>query len=151
MKHIALAFFSFFLFHTSFAQNDLFDFLQGTWKMEGKEVYERWDKLNEGSMKGVSYAIENDEITVFEYLDLLRDGDIALYIATVVGENGGLGIAFTMTRSDSIFSFENQQHDFPKIITYQKISDNEMTVKISDGAEKEMVWKMKREDSGKTH
>jgi predicted RND superfamily exporter protein len=143
MKHIVLTFFSLLLFHTSFAQNDLFDFLQGTWKMEDKEVYEHWDRLNKDAMKGISYVVENNEVTVFEYLDLLRDSDIVVYIATVVGQNEGLGIAFTMTRSDNVFSFENQLHDFPKIITYQKISDNEMNVKISDGS-KEISWVMKK-------
>jgi len=147
MKHIVLTLLTLCLFHPSFAQTDLFDFLQGTWKMEDKEVYEHWDKLNEGAMKGISYVVENNEVTVFEYLDLLRDGDIVVYIATVVGQNGGFGIAFTMTSSDaSVFSFENQQHDFPKIITYQKISDNEMKVKISDGLDNEMSWVMRRVD-----
>ena len=112
--------------------------------MEDKEVYEHWDKLNEGAMKGVCYVIENNEVVVFEYLDLLRDGDIAVYIATVVGQNKGLGIAFTMTHSDSIFIFENQQHDFPKIITYQKISDDEMVVEISDGLNNKMSWVMRK-------
>jgi hypothetical protein len=146
MKHIILPLLTLCLSHLSFAQTDLFDYLQGTWKMEDKEVYEHWDYLNENAMKGVSYVVINNEVTVFEYLDLLRDGDIVVYIATVVGQNGGFGIAFTMTSSDkSVFSFENQQHDFPKIITYQKISDSEMKVKISDGLDNEMSWVMKKQ------
>jgi len=129
---------------SAFAQNVFPDFLQGTWKMEGKGVYERWDKLNDYSMKGVSYVIENSEVTVFEYLDLFYDKGKVNYTATVVGENEGKGIIFTMTRSDSIFIFENLQHDFPKIITYQKVSDSEMWVKISDGTDKELSWVMKK-------
>jgi hypothetical protein len=144
MKHIVLTFSALLLFQASFAQNNLFDFLQGTWKMDGKEIYEHWDKLNNYSMKGVSYAIDDEQIVIFEYLEMLSDNDIVIYVATAVGENDGLGIAFTMTRSDSIFSFENPQHDFPKIITYQKISDNEMTVKISDGFSKEIIYSMRR-------
>jgi len=144
MKHLALTLLTLCLSFPSFAQTDLFDFLQGTWKMEDKEVYEQWDKLNEGAMKGVSYVVENEKVTAFEYLDLLRDGDIVVYIATVVGQNGGLGIAFTMTHSAPVFTFENQHHDFPKIITYQKTSDDEMRVGISDGNEKEMSWVMRK-------
>lgn len=144
MKHTVLIFFFLFLFQISFSQNDLFDFLQGTWKMENEEIYEHWDKMNDNSMKGVSYAIEDGQTVIFEYLDLLRDNDIVVYIATVVGDNSGLGIAFTMTRSDSVFSFENQQHDFPKIITYKKESDKEIHVKISDGQNKEVSWVMKK-------
>jgi hypothetical protein len=130
-----LTFFFLLLFHTAFTQNNLFDFLQGTWKMEDKEIYEHWDKMNDNSMKGVSYAVDNKKIIVFEYLDLFRNNDTVIYTATVVGQNEGVGIAFIMTRSDSIFFFENPRHDFPKIITYQKVADDEMIVKISDGAE----------------
>ena len=144
MKKLALPAFFVLLFHSSFAQNIFPDFLQGTWKMEGKEVYERWDKLNDYSMKGVSYVVENGEVTVFEYLDLFYDKGKVNYTATVVGQNDGKGIVFLMTRSDSIFIFENQQHDFPKIITYQQVSDCEMRVKISDGADKELSWVMKK-------
>jgi len=146
MKHIVLSFFVLLLFHTSSAQNVFPDFLQGTWKMDGKEIYEHWDKMNDNSMKGVSYAIENEQIVIFEYLDLLRDNDIVVYIATVVGQNKGLGIAFTMTRSDSIFSFENQLHDFPKIFTYQKVSNDEIKVKLSDGLHEKMNYTMRRKN-----
>jgi len=144
MKNIRLIFFILLSFYSSFAQNVFPSFLQGTWKMEGRDVYERWDKLNDYSMKGVSYVIENGKITVFEYLDLLYDNGKENYTATVIGENEGKGIAFSMTRSDSVFTFENLQHNFPKIITYQKRTDTEVLVKISDGANKEMSWIMKK-------
>ena len=144
MKNIGLLFFVLLSFYSSFAQKVFPDFLQGTWKMEGKDVYEHWDKLNDYSMKGVSYVIENGNVTVFEYLDLFYENGKVNYTATVVGENKGKGISFIMMRSDSIFIFENRQHDFPKIITYQKVSDSEMVVKISDGADKELSWIMKK-------
>ncbi len=54
----------FFLSAVAFAQSDFPDFLQGTWKVENKEMYEHWDKLNENSLKGFSYTIESGEMTV---------------------------------------------------------------------------------------
>jgi len=133
------------LFFTSFGQGVFPDFLQGTWQIEDKEIYEHWDIMNHNSMKGVSYAIDEKQIVFFEYLDVIRkNDDNIIYTASVVGANDGLGIIFTMTRSDSIFTFENPQHDFPKIIMYQIISDDELAVKISDGAEQELSWTLRK-------
>jgi predicted enzyme related to lactoylglutathione lyase len=150
MKNILLAFSTLLIIHTSFAQNVFPIFLQGTWKMKDAEVYEHWDKLNDYAMKGITYVIESGQITFFEYLDLFYKNDTINYVATVVGQNKGQSIAFAMTQSDTIFSFENPQHDFPKIITYQKISDDELIVKISDGKTKEITYSMKKENQNNT-
>lgn len=121
-------------------------FLQGTWKMENKEIYEHWDKLNDDALKGFSYKKENGQLTISEYLDISRNGNELIYTATVLNQNRGKGIGFKVTKTDSTFTFENPDHDFPKKIVYQKLSDNEISVQVSDGGQGGFVYKMKRQD-----
>lgn len=110
-------------------------FLEGTWKMENREIYERWDKLNDNSLKGFSFTFQGTVMTVSEYLDIALSDNRIVYTASVLNQNQGEAIGFTLTKSDSIFAFENPNHDFPKKIEYQVLSDTELMVKVSDGGQ----------------
>jgi uncharacterized protein YciI len=130
---------------TAAAQQGFPDFLQGTWKMENREIYERWDRLNEHAMKGFTYELKNKQMAISEYLDISGSENEITYTATVPGQNQGNSIRFKLIRSDSLFIFENPVHDFPKKIVYKKLSDTEIFVQVSDGAEKGFSYKMKKQ------
>ncbi len=98
--------------------------------MEGKEIYERWDLLNENTLKGFSYYFENRQMTVLEYLDISETAAGVVYSATVMGQNNGRSIEFIQTGLGNAFVYENPNHDFPKKIVYNKISDNELFVEV---------------------
>jgi hypothetical protein len=134
--------------HT-FVQTELPTFLQGTWKMENREIYEHWELVDDGSMKGHSYRVNNGEKMVTENLEIRLVGDKVIYTATVLNQNEGKGIEFTLNLSeeDHTYSFENPDHDFPKvIIMYQKRSDTEIYVKVSDGGERGFAYVMSKVD-----
>lgn len=132
-------------------QTNLPEFLKGSWKIENQETYEHWDKLNEQSLKGLSYTIQDDRIVVTEYLDItLRDNTI-YYTATVLNQNEGKGVPFRMTNSDSTFIFENPDHDFPKIISYHPQSDSEIQVTISDGKDKTISHRLLKLNTPPAH
>lgn len=120
-------------------------FLSGTWKIENKESFEKWDLLNETTLKGFSYTEKNGEILVSEYLEISKSGKKTKYFATVKGQNMGKTIAFVLTKSDSVVVFENSAHDFPQKIMYRKISDNELWVTVSDKNNKGFAYKMFRQ------
>ncbi|MCX2682073.1 DUF6265 family protein [Galbibacter sp. EGI 63066] len=126
------------------------EFLQGTWKIENKETYEHWDKLNNNTLKGFSYKIESGQISISEYLDISRNGNETIYTATVLNQNKGRSINFKLTKSDSTYTFENPKHDFPKKIVYQKLSNTEVFVKVSDGNQKRFAYKMIKQNVVKT-
>jgi hypothetical protein len=105
-------------------------FLHGTWKLENKETYEHWDLLNENSLKGFSYKITNGKMVVTEYLEINKIGDEIIYTATVLNQNQGVGIDFKLNKKEGIYLFENPNHDFPKFIQYEIISDNEMKIEV---------------------
>jgi len=106
------------------------DFLSGTWKVENKETYEHWNKINDNSFKGFSYQIKDGKMVVTEYLEINREENEIIYTATVLDQNQGIGIDFKLNQMDSIYSFENPNHDFPKYIRYQKLTENTIKAPI---------------------
>ncbi|MBK7988065.1 MAG: hypothetical protein IPK11_14390 [Ignavibacteria bacterium] len=124
------------LTHCASAQLTMLGFLQGTWKIQNKEKYEHWDVLNKEMMKGISYSTVNGQLRISEYMELRSGKDSITYIAHVINQNNGNGIPFTLVQSDSIFSFENPAHDFPKKIEYIPKSATQILVRVSDGKKK---------------
>lgn len=126
----------------AFAQSIFPDFLEGTWKVESKELYEHWDRLNENSLKGFSYELKHGQMIVSEYMDIIQNNNEIIFTATVLNQNMGKSIDFKLTSSDSVFTFENPNHDFPKKIVYQMLSNSEIFVQVSDGNQKMFSYKM---------
>lgn len=140
-------FIALFITHLAFGQAIFPNFLQGTWKMENNDVYERWDKVNGQTLKGFSYKIADGQMAVSEYLEIVQLNGELIYTATVLNQNQGKGIEFKLTQSDSAYTFENPRHDFPKKIVYQKLSDNELFVQISDGKQEAFAYRMTKQTS----
>ncbi len=141
MKHI-LTPLILFVGGLTFSQSSFPDFLQGTWKMENTEIYEHWDKLNENSLKGFSYKLKDGQMLVSEYLDITKTNNEVIYTATVIQQNQGKAVNFILTKTDSTFTFENPNHDFPKKIVYQKLNETEIYVQVSDGKQDGFAYKM---------
>lgn len=129
----------------AYAQTDFPVFLQGTWKVENKEKYEHWDKLNDNSLKGFSYNTKNGELNVSEYLEITQAKKDIIYTATVLNQNQGMGISFKLNKVGDTYSFENPKHDFPKKISYKKVSETEVFVEVSDGNQKGFSYKMTKQ------
>ena len=128
----------------AFGQSLLPVFLKGTWKVNNVEIYEHWDQLNDKTLKGFSYRIKNGQMNVTEYLELTQLKDRIVYTATVVNQNLGKPVSFTMKEKEGAFIFENLKHDFPKQINYRKLSDIEIEVRISDLKQKEYAFNMRK-------
>ena len=128
------------IFQNLTAQTVFPSFLNGTWKMEDKEVYEHWDLLKENTLKGISYILENGQWSVIEYLDITNIQNEILYCATVLNQNNGDPIFFKLIQSDSLFVFENPYHDFPQKIVYQKIDEQKIFVQVLGKKEEEFSY-----------
>ncbi|QHS59108.1 YciI family protein [Chitinophaga agri] len=139
-----------FMGEQSFAQSAFPGFLQGTWKVEHKEIYEHWDSLNDGNLKGFSYFLKDGQMTVSEYLDITRKGSNIVYTASVVRQNGGKAVSFKLTQSAGALTFENPAHDFPKKVVYKKMTDQELEVTISDGKAKSETFRMFKQGRGQS-
>jgi hypothetical protein len=144
MKYI-FVFLTLFLANITLAQPDFPDFLQGTWKMENKEVFEHWDKLNDNTLKGFSYKFKDGQMAISEYLDISRINKEIIYTATVLNQNQGKGVNFKLIKTDSTFTFENPNHDFPQKIVYKILNDTEIFVQVSDGNQKGFAYRMQKQ------
>lgn len=149
MKHLS-PFICLLFAQIGITQTNFPDFLHGTWKIEGKEIYEHWDKLSDQTLKGFSYKIEDGQMVVSEYIDITRQNDEVFYIATVRGQNQGQAIKFKLTKVDSSYTFENLNHDFPKKIVYQKSSDDEIIARVSDGKGKGFEYNLRKQNTFNT-
>jgi uncharacterized protein YciI len=128
----------------AFTQPSFPEFLLGTWKMENKDVYEHWDKLNENTLKGFTYKLKSGQMHISEYLDIRKDKKKIIYSATVLKQNSGKAVDFTCIKTDSTYTFENPHHDFPKKIVYQRLNETEIYVQVSDGKQKGFAYKMQK-------
>lgn len=110
---------------------DLFEQLEGTWKVDGKETYESWIKINEDSLSGMGYLKIKDSIKINEYLSLSVQSSQVIYEAMVPSQNEGRRIPFMQIDSDTCHIFENQTHDFPKRIEYCFFGEDSLIVNVS--------------------
>lgn len=121
-------------------------FFAGTWKMEGKESYEKWEKSGDSVFKGKSYKVKDGKESISETLEIKSiDGKI-YYLATVLNQNNGATIKFALTSAkDNEFIFENPEHDFPKKLIYKKMSETEMFVRVLGDGGKGFSFKMMKQ------
>jgi len=138
---------------TTSAQNSInsLSFLKGTWKAEDKNLYESWNIEENNVFTGQSYKMKDGSKKISEHLKIRHSGDKLIYTATVLSQNNGQGINFNLkSDSESIYSFENLNHDFPKKIIYQKLNENEIFVQVLGENDKGFSYKMKKVDEPKT-
>ncbi len=130
------------------AQVNWLKLLPGTWKVENKERFEHWDKLNDSSLKGFSYSSsQGNTLNITEYLSLNKQNERWRYDASLIGQNKGNTIGFEGEAKDSTLSVANPTHDFPKLISYKYINDNRLLVSISDMETKSMSYFLERQVS----
>jgi hypothetical protein len=122
------------------------DFLEGTWMNEDNNQFEVWEKLSKISYSGYAYTLEDGNKKISERLLIkIKEGETILE-ATVPDQNKGNTITFTLNPEiDSILSFENPTHDFPKKIQYKKINENNIEVKVIGKNDEGFSFIMKRQ------
>lgn len=129
---------------------DKAEWLIGTWenKTQWGIIYETWTKTNDNEFSGKTYIVKEQDTIVFENIRLVQEQDGLIYMPLVKNQNDGLPVRFTIkTISEKQMVFENQQHDFPQIISYKQISSDSLVAEISgtrNGQERRRVFPMNR-------
>jgi len=111
--------------------------LIGTWENQTKKgaIYESWVKISDTELSGRSYKIQENDTIVFETIQLFQQEDKLFFIPKVKNQNNNQSIRFLSTFvSKDKMVFENQEHDFPQIISYSKIEKDSL-VAITSGIE----------------
>ncbi len=114
----------------SFAQQQEFSWLVGTWQEEGKPSFEIW-KENKESLSAESYKMKDGNKSVTEEIKLIKKGNDFYYVPDVAGPQGPVEFKITSYGKDN-FTAENPAHDFPKKISYEKIDNIHLKATIGD-------------------
>ena len=108
--------------------------MEGTWVSTSgsRTVEERWTDTTGGTMLAVSRTVNGERLVEFEFLRVVeRDGTL-IYVAQ---PNGHPPVEFPLTRLEGeSVTFENPQHDFPKMIRYAKRADGSLEASIGGEA-----------------
>lgn len=122
----------------------------GSWYSESADArsYEFWNQLNDSTLSGRSYSISNGDTVSSEFIKLVnRNGQIS-YMPTVREENDGLTVRFELRSiSETKMIFENPDHDFPQIISYEKLSYDSLIAEIAgmvNGSHRVVQFPMRR-------
>jgi lipocalin len=109
---------------------------KGTWYTIHKQdtIFERWTIEPDGNMKGESWSIKTNKDSVHsEYIRLYAKEKTIIYEPLVNAQHGNKPVSFhLMLQTSSYWIFYNEENDFPKFITYKRISENQLKAVISN-------------------
>jgi hypothetical protein len=93
-------------------------------------------------MLAVSRTLKDGRMASFEFLRIVeRDGGL-VYVAQPGGKPP---TDFTLTLvSEASATFENPEHDFPKMIRYTKRPDGSLEARVGDGGAKDETYVFRR-------
>lgn len=108
-----------------------FEMLAGRWAdTSGKnEFFELWEQTDRG-WQGTGLVMSDGDTVFIEHLALTKNEDSWYYAARIDGQNYGESILFKNTvAEDSLYVFENPDHDFPQSIVYRFLPNGNMQIK----------------------
>jgi len=109
---------------------DRLGWLAGCWEMKrgGRTTLEMWMPPDGGLMLGASRTTANGTVREFEHVRLRADGGRLVYTALPSGQAEA---SFTSTEvSDSGFTVQNPEHDFPQRIIYRRRGADSLVARI---------------------
>lgn len=87
--------------------------------------------MNDSTYIGRGYILEGGDTTFFETLEIRNEQNCWTYYAKVKQMNGEEVIPFRLSKQSARrVEFVNNNHDFPKKIGYELISDSELQAYI---------------------
>lgn len=122
--------------------------LHGSWYCEEIQQREVWSSYHDTLLSGVSFGLRDGQTLVLEKLGIQQHGSRIIYQATVLEQNKGATINFQLNPFvDSLFSFENLEHDFPQKIQYRFINADELEVGVLNAADEGKHFRFTRESN----
>ncbi len=104
--------------------------LQGCWERVSPAgtIEEYWMTPRGGCMIGMSRTVRGDSLSGYEVVVLREEGNLLAYKAHPSGQPAAVFLSRTV--SDTMVVFENEQHDFPQRIGYQRDGPDKLTAWI---------------------
>jgi hypothetical protein len=101
----------------TFSQDRPFRWLEGSWKMKDKNVFEVWE-YRDGKLFGKGFELSGQDTVITEEIQISFLEQSFHFIADVPGVQPPVNFRIT-SRDTNSFVAENSQHDFPKVIRYR--------------------------------
>ena len=117
--------------------------LAGCWEQRSgdRQSLEMWMPPAGGLMLGASRTLVNGAVREYEQIRIAVDNGKLVYTATPSGQQTA---SFTSTRvTDSSFTVENLQHDFPQRIIYRRHGADSLIARV-EGAARGFDYPMRR-------
>lgn len=114
--------------------------LLGTWQMQNNpDVFEAWEQTDKNIFMGIGYQHKDKQRDVTEKMRLIEKGTQLFFIADVPHNKKEIGFEIKAWNKNG-FTAENPQHDFPKIITYQRQKKNLVVRIAADGKQQTFTF-----------
>ncbi len=115
-----------------------FEWLKGSWimkKKNGSAIMENWQQLNDSTLAGESLNFSVTGMSsVSENMQITFRNNRYSFVSIVNGQNNNEPVSFTISSfTDSSFTAENPEHDFPKRIVYRLINKDSIHAFIDGG------------------
>ncbi len=110
--------------------------LLGEWYESSQNTYEEWESNGNYSLNGEGYTkdVAGNHITEARFMLMWAPNISITYAATIMRNNMGRQTRFVLTHADAnSYTFENEQHDFPKKIKYTIKSADAFETTLSAG------------------
>lgn len=119
--------------------------LDGDWTTyEGSLFNESWEVINDSLLKGVGFSLLGSDTVFSEKLLLKREGD-SVYYGAMTGTNNSYAFFKLKEAKYRYWVFQNPDHDYPNIITYEFEDDTLLEAITSNiRGNKKITFKLKR-------
>lgn len=116
-------------------QETILDRICGIWKIEGENAYEQWHKSNNRYISRM-FSMNREDTIFSEAANLFLKDELWNFETIVKNQNNEKPVLFIQTelKADAI-TFANPEHDFPKFIHYELISDTVLHAYISGNSD----------------
>lgn len=116
----------------------------GLWEAKTDEGtrYELWEVNPDSTLHGKDFIIDSNGVTtILEEFEVIPQDSSIYYVAKVKNQNDGKPVYFKMiVWTNTVFIFENKEHDFPQMITYS-VKTLDLFNVILEGPEKDNTIK----------
>ena len=119
--------------------------LEGKWKSSQNVLFnEYWEIKSDTLMQGVGFSLLENDTAFKEELKIYYKDGIVYYAAKVGGSPQFVSFKLIEAKKN-LWIFENKTHDYPNIISYKLLNNNELIVATTNSnGNKKIEFVMKR-------
>ncbi|MEM9052063.1 MAG: DUF6265 family protein [Bacteroidota bacterium] len=110
------------------------DWLLGTWQHSESHqpnLYEKWEQIDNNELAGSKYVIQEGDSVICEKIQLIDSTDGVKFVLRMKDKNG-MTVEYKATEfSKNRIVVEHPYSDFPKTISYTKITADSIQTQIT--------------------